>query len=72
MFIFLPAKINVVFQKRDYKRNLIRIFNSGDSKVVFTLLTKIVAVQMIFSIIHIRKISLKRAIAKIFREYNKC
>lgn len=47
------AEIDTIFQKQDYKKNLIEFFGSNYGKIVIGLLIKVVIVDVIFSSIYI-------------------
>lgn len=51
--ILLLAEADLVLKKEHSKKNLIRPFRSSDSKVILTLLTKIVAFYVRLTMIHV-------------------
>ena len=52
-FILLPSEVNTVIKKRCSKRYAIRAFSSSGSKMVFTLLTQVVAFHVGLTTIHV-------------------
>ena len=49
------TKIDLIPKKKGCKQNLIRSDGSNDSKIVFTLLTKVVTFYKILKIIDVKK-----------------
>ena len=53
LFILLPAKVDIVLEKRHNKKILVKAFNSGGGKIVLKLLTAVVIFHVRFTIIHV-------------------
>lgn len=54
MLILLLKEVDAVTQKKSYKKNIIKAFSSGGSKMIFTLLIKAITFYVGLTIIHIR------------------
>ena len=62
----LLAEIYAVLKERCSKKYVVRFFCSGGGKMVFTLLTEIVAGHLVVILINIRKTCLERAFLRVF------
>lgn len=45
-FVLLPAKNNLVIEEQGRKKNIFRVRGTGYIKIIFALLTKIIALYM--------------------------
>lgn len=64
--MLLPAETNVILEERYGKSYAIRFFGSGNSKVVFTLLTEIMASYIVVTLIKIEEKYLEGLFLKAF------
>lgn len=58
--MLLPAKTDTILKERCYKNFTIKFFCSGDSKMVFTLLTKVIVGHIFITLINVVKMCLKK------------
>ena len=54
LFILLPIEINVVTQEKKPQKNAVKVFGSGNGKIILILLAKVVTFYIRLIIIHIR------------------
>lgn len=66
MLILLPAETNAVLKEKYCKKNIIRYFCFSCCKMIFTLLTKIVAGYIVVTSKNVRIWCFKRCFWKIF------
>ena len=66
-FVLRPAHINVSAEEKSCKRSLVGLGGSSGLKIVFALLTEVIAVHMQLTIIHLRYLSLERSLALRWR-----
>ncbi len=52
--MLLLIEVDLILKKRDCKQNLVRLGNSGNGKVVLTLLTKVVTFYMGSTTIYVK------------------
>ena len=57
--ILLSVKVDVVTQKKSYKKNMIGALGFNGSKIIFTLLTKVIKFHIRPTTIYIRQFSLQ-------------
>lgn len=69
--MLLPIEVNSISQKEGCERNLVRAFGSGGGDVIFTLLTKVVTVHVIFSGVYFWEPSLKKVFLGTFQKCDK-
>lgn len=55
----LPAKVNAILEEKYCKKDMIRFFCSGNSEIVFALMTKVIASHIIITSINVRKADLE-------------
>lgn len=65
LLILLPIEADPVPKKRRAKKNLVSPHSFNDSKVVFSLLTEVVAVYMGFSVIYVWEMDLQKLISEL-------
>ena len=63
--VLLPAETDPVLEKRYGKRNPIRLYSSSNSKIVFTLLTEVIAVHVRLSAIYVRRTSFQLLLRRL-------
>lgn len=66
LLILLPAETNAILKKKYYKKYAVRFFCSGNCKMVFILLTKIIAYYIIVTSINIQKMCLEEVFLRAF------
>lgn len=59
MLILLPTDANKILKEKYYKRDTVKSFCFDSSKIIFVLLTEIVADHLVITFISIRKAYLK-------------
>ena len=64
--MLLPVETDAILEKKYCKKYAVRFFCSGNSEMVFILLTKVVAGHMVVIIINIQKICLKGPFLRAF------
>lgn len=64
--MLLPAEINIILEKKCCKKNMVRSFYSSGGKIVFALLTEIIADHVIITLIKTRKAYLEKILNKTF------
>ena len=65
--VLLPAEVDPILEKKHSKKNLVSSGSPSNSEIVFTLLTKVVAVYMGLSAIYVQRISLQWLITGLLR-----
>lgn len=64
--MLLPIEVDLVSKKRDHNWNLIRLNGFNNSKMVFTLVTKVIVFYLGLTIIAMRKSGLKVLFLALF------
>ena len=65
LLVLLLVETDLILEKIHGKKNLVSLLYSSDSKVVFTLLTKAIALYMRLFAIHIQGINLQKFISRL-------
>ena len=60
MFVLRPAHTNIFAKERSYKRSPVGSGGFSNLKMIFALLTEMIAIYMQLTIIHLRYLSLKK------------
>lgn len=66
----LPAEIDVILEKKYCKRYMVRSFCAGSGKIIFALLTEVIANYAIITFINIRKACFERTLASVFYSHD--
>lgn len=64
--MLLPAEIDINLEKKCCKKYAIRFFCSGGSKIVFVLLTEVIAGHVIIIPINVKKTCLEKMLTGVF------
>lgn len=64
--VLLPIVANLVLEEKNVKKNLLNPSNSSRGKVVFILLTKLLALHVELSIVHVWGTNFQEFIPKLF------
>lgn len=67
--MLLPVKANTVLEKSCCKKNTVRLFYSGGSKMVFELLIEVVTDYVINIFINVKKAYLEEMFTRVFCSY---
>lgn len=67
-FVLLPAKVNLILEKQNYKRDILAAHGTSLVKMIFIQLTEVIALHIQASIVQVEVSSFKRLIV----EYNAC
>lgn len=67
--MLLLAKVDIVLEKRYYKKNIIRSSCFDYGKMVFALLIKVITSYIVITLVNIKKIFLKKIFINIFYNY---
>lgn len=57
--MLLLAEVDIVLEKKSYKKNMIRSFYSNNSKIVFALLIEVITSHIIVTVIIVKKANFK-------------
>ena len=65
--VLLPSEQSGILEESSHKRNSVWVRGTGDSKVIFALLEKIVTLQVSFTLINVEEPSFQRLLTWAFR-----
>ncbi len=67
--MLLLVKVDEILKEKGYKQNAVRFNSYNDSKVIFVLLTEVIALYINFIIIDVWRPSLKKLVSSCFIWY---